>query len=443
MRVNFWDPDYYKSIHADWKTNGKGHRAGYVEGQYGILVSGAPIKKIKRRRGVEAALDTVEDDGAVKFEDGDMEKLLDAAAEGFAIPKAVGAFAGGPGSLGWPAGGLPGGRREDPGSAQGEAKHQALGQAEPGSSGSSAQPPATSMQSTNPFGFSFTDAAASATCATQQEGAEDRHGRKGNGNKATAKTKAKPSTPRKTTDLSSDGTPQSGKKGVGSSPYGGGGGGGAGRKPNGNMMMARQQAEMFELSTPEDNTCYGGGSKAHKSFLKRIKDGVEAKQQQELDPSNLHEMIVAFKRLTVVTDLTDTFLKHGFQSSIFISVFDAKLNFMEMPPKVEHPPIPRFMRMAHNDHKATYAVIAREFWVRVADDVLTKLGLMPERFVDERTRLVKLRVIFLTKKEAEVGSVVALLQLSRDHDKIIDKSGIPGERDSLYVLARACLRKDM
>ena len=42
------DPTWYISQFSHWETNGRGHRYGELEGEWGVIIPGAPVKKINR-----------------------------------------------------------------------------------------------------------------------------------------------------------------------------------------------------------------------------------------------------------------------------------------------------------------------------------------------------------------------------------------------------------
>ena len=101
-----WDEDYYKTIHGDWRTNGKGHVFGEIQGEKGVIVPGAPIRKIRRIEGQRASINSTVDDGKVQLTATSLEDKMKDVAQGFAIPKAVGMCLN---PLGLPSGGLLGG----------------------------------------------------------------------------------------------------------------------------------------------------------------------------------------------------------------------------------------------------------------------------------------------------------------------------------------------
>jgi hypothetical protein len=77
-----WEEKDYSDEYGDWKTNGKGHSKGCLQGICGILVPAKRVHKITHTRGQQALLDRVVDNGNFMIGENQMEAKFEGLCNG-------------------------------------------------------------------------------------------------------------------------------------------------------------------------------------------------------------------------------------------------------------------------------------------------------------------------------------------------------------------------
>ena len=388
-----WDETYYEGIHGPWRSNGKGHRYGCLEGERGVIVPGPPIKNIRRSNAQEAVLSGVEDDGMIQLTDDAMDKKFDSLGKDIDIPKAVGV------SLANFALGAMQGHRVTSDST----------------SSSSTLPPKT-----EPKTAALTPAARPETSAGASRGFSMQFGapaeaeeyappaavvgtssskRKAGG----SKPKDPPSTPKSTRSIarvpggSPDGDAASAASVATPKSAGGGGIGGRGRKAEDPQPICNSQVRTFELVDRDDDNFFGKGAKQHKGFLKRLKDRLEVRINTEMCPQGINKCNLTFKEFSTLMDILDFYFKYGIGTKQFHELIETKVAFFKMAPVIEHVPMPIFMKIGHNEYKAINATTNESFWIQLTLENLIAVGIKQDDILPERTRLLKLRIVGVTR----------------------------------------------
>ena len=215
-----------------------------------------------------------------------------------------------------------------------------------------------------------------------------------------------------------------------------------GRRKHDKLQLSDQLVDRFVESIESDNTHYGDGSKAHKAYLKRIKDGLEADIQEMNDQEDVKKATQSFKKIAVVHDVLDAYLKFGCSKQL-MDVLDKKIEYLQSHPKVDCKiPLPMFINAEHIDHKAINATTAEIFWGLLSDKGLEAKGIALDP-KPERMRLTKLRVAMLSRTDPEGGLEAALVDLATKHEGIVNADGLPDDLLNLQILARASRGVDL
>ena len=414
-----WPEDYYKKEHGDYRTNGLGHRFGTLEGQTGVIVPGRPIKKVRRQRATEAELTDVVDDGTMRLTGDHMEQRYDELTKTMEMPKAVGMYV------------------SSKGGAVSQAEHRVLPPLQAAPAEHCVLPPSGSLPSSsstssslNSFGFNFMDTGPSEPDKPLPESTVRQ-----------PKTKAKKeagatirTTPTKARAPTIQAAPSPGGTPTGET---------RGRRKNDWAKLAEINVTSFTDSEMDDHTFFGAGHKAQKSFLKRVKDGVEEKQNSETDPEEIQKLTLMYKGITCACDLQDGFIRHGVQSPLLAQLVESKLGYCRMDPKVEPPPIPKFMLVAHNDFRAKEAPSSKDFWECATDERLNALGLSIAEHQADRTRMCKLRVIEQTRSNLGGKQASILHNMVTDIPGNITKEHLPKNLKALEMLTAVSLGKSV
>ena len=218
---------------------------------------------------------------------------------------------------------------------------------------------------------------------------------------------------------------------------------GPGRKPDDPMKLAPQQIEAWGNTDASDINFFGAGSKSHTSFLKRIKDKLEAKTHAETEADEVHKITLLYKEMVVVCDIRACYMKHGLQSQLLIELIDSKLEYLAMAPfVVKKIPLPTFIRKGHREQKAIKALTGPDFWLELSDAKLTESCTGKQEFKQERTRIATLRVVSLTRTDPTGAAVHSLLDMASTADvSIKDAVELPDDLSSLKVIAQAAIGK--
>ena len=167
-----------------------------------------------------------------------------------------------------------------------------------------------------------------------------------------------------------------------------------GRPPQDVAKLAQSQIDAFQDSQEDDETFFGNRAKAHKAFLKRLLGLIMSRCQTTTDPAELQKLTIIHKQLTVVVDMLVQFGSTGIYDKRFAEAFDAKLEYMEMPPQGT----PAFMYRMRHTHKAEAAhpngtdlsiKSFSLFWCSLSSKVMAKHGYNPE---GEETQTARIKL---------------------------------------------------
>jgi hypothetical protein len=407
-----WEPDDYETEYGNWRTNGKGHRKGTIEGVWGIVVPGKRVTKIRRKTELSVELEGVVDDGENILSADQMMTNFDAlGADLLSVPQAVGTTIDKMVSTS--------DRRNQQLLLEGVASvsgHPGKGQG--ANQTADANTPIKRSPSSSSFGpsFSFEELPAPHVSLEGSPGNTGSAKARGKGTKKVPSTKAQPD--RGETAKSTTAT---------------GKGRRVGRPPRDIMALTSQQAESWEAAEASDVTFFGPGAKTHKSYLAKLKGELQAKTQSSTTIGETTAATIHFKTLASITDLQESCLVNGVKVKVFADLVESKRAFLRMDPQTELR-MPRFMWRGVHEYRVVSADLS------VVWSLLTREKLLEARFDDadpmeSRITLIISRLASIVR-ENENDYLEQLIKFTGGSESLA-KADRPASMSHVDVLAKA------